>query len=773
MKNSVRLSALLLSCAVMLSACSTPAQETSGETEASVATTEPPVTAETTTTVTETEKAEEEKPEEEEPKEIQLRDLPERKYGMRDFGFTADNEHQLLSWSINLDDVCHRISGPNQLSFAAGDYTMLRESCNGGTTGKNSSGNILQRARAKEYEAGDYYKNLADREIYFEEPKVYFDSVTEKGVKVGAYETGYHIHGEFNVKAFVKYIRTDAHDSKHYEVIVDPAYMYNIPLLNHDLDDMTFDINGTEYFADTLKFSVESNTAPTWENTDKYVYAELEIRNLSCRYNTRSGYTNTGDTWEITLLSEDTDSVLNNPFSVTDPDKDPKMTEVYNSIIDNLDKLNTENTFGITLLDMDFDGMPEVLHSEIINCREDIYDYQWKTEVDVYRVVDGGLKYIDTIYNAHMVVYSTSNYLGLTTLEDGTKGWFATSYKNRKSGQDNETDYVYKLKGDKLEAIEIFSREIIGEGEDAVEKYYYMGKEIVPEVTIGVDPYYDESWGPEEDFPHEYVSYNGIRATFGMWELFGFLRENFCNENIEESYYLYSNWLGSEGTAEKYELSERDLSYNIAYLVDAFFLGEYDSTTETFIYDFLGDYAKPVIYLYPEEETEVDVKVNFRDGGELTCTYPEYNEGWSVTAMPDGTLFDSENNEYYCLYWEGESESVFSMTEGFSVKGEDTAEFLREKLMYIGLTAREANEFIIYWLPLMEDNEYNVITFHTEEYSAAVPLTVTPAPDTSIRVFMSFYASDEAVDIPEQALPSYERKGFTLVEWGGTALARK
>ena len=195
MKNSVRLSALLLSCAVMLSACSTPAQETGGETEASVTTTEPPVTAETTTTVTETEKAEEEKPEEEEPKEIQLRDLPERKYGMRDFGFTADNEHQLLSWSISLDDVCHRISGPNQLSFAAGEYTMLRESCNGGTTGKNSGGNILQRARAKEYEAGDYYKSLADREIYFEEPKVYFDSVTEKGVKVGAYETGYHIHG--------------------------------------------------------------------------------------------------------------------------------------------------------------------------------------------------------------------------------------------------------------------------------------------------------------------------------------------------------------------------------------------------------------------------------------------------------------------------------------------------------------------------------------------------------------------------------------------------
>ena len=84
-----------------------------------------------------------------------------------------------------------------------------------------------------------------------------------------------------------------------------------------------------------------------------------------------------------------------------------------------------------------------------------------------------------------------------------------------------------------------------------------------------------------------------------------------------------------------------------------------------------------------------------------------------------------------------------------------------------GLTAREANEFIIYWLPVMQENPYNVITFHTDDYADAVPLTVSPAPDSVIRVFMTFSASENQVYLPEQTLPQYARNGFTVVEWGG------
>lgn len=176
---------------------------------------------------------------------------------------------------------------------------------------------------------------------------------------------------------------------------------------------------------------------------------------------------------------------------------------------------------------------------------------------------------------------------------------------------------------------------------------------------------------------------------------------------------------------------------------------------------------KPVIYLYPSEVTEVSVELDF-DG--LTMTYPEYNSGWNVTAYPDGTLIDESGAEYSYLFWEADSQIEFDFSEGFCVKGSNTAEFLRWALSEQGLTPREYNEFIVYWLPLMRDNEYNVISFQGDCYEESAPLKISPVPDSIKRVFMAYYASEKEVDIPEQSLSGFERSGFTVVEWGGTCV---
>lgn len=175
---------------------------------------------------------------------------------------------------------------------------------------------------------------------------------------------------------------------------------------------------------------------------------------------------------------------------------------------------------------------------------------------------------------------------------------------------------------------------------------------------------------------------------------------------------------------------------------------------------------KPVIYLYPEETSEVTVSVDF--AGDFTTTYPLYENGWRITANPDGTLYDAEGKAYNYLYWEGISDVTFDMSEGFCVKGSDSAEFLEEALDKLGLTRREANEFIVYWLPLMEQNQYNVISFQTVAYEESAVLEVNPKPDTVIRVFMTWYGSNKPVDIKEQKLSTPERSGFTVVEWGGS-----
>ena len=205
---------------------------------------------------------------------------------------------------------------------------------------------------------------------------------------------------------------------------------------------------------------------------------------------------------------------------------------------------------------------------------------------------------------------------------------------------------------------------------------------------------------------------------------------------------------------------EKENLYHMTVTVDV-----YGNIQEMYNPDEIICAEKPVIYLYPTEETEVSVKLDL--DGKLTCTYPAYNNGWTVTAHPDGKLIDENGREYYCLYWEGETPAQYDFSRGFCVKGEDTAAFLENVLAKIGLTEREANEFIIYWLPQMEQNPYNLISFQADAYTDSAELNITPAPDSLLRVFMAWKPLDTAVDIEPQEFAGFERSGFTVVEWGG------
>ena len=186
-------------------------------------------------------------------------------------------------------------------------------------------------------------------------------------------------------------------------------------------------------------------------------------------------------------------------------------------------------------------------------------------------------------------------------------------------------------------------------------------------------------------------------------------------------------------------------------------------------------YNAPIIYLYDEQEREANVKLDLK--GELTCTYPKYDEknGWTVKTSADGVLTDKTGRQYEYLYWEADVDMVPDFSKGFCVKGEDSAAFLEKTLSDLGLSDTEANAFIMYWLPDLEENPYNVIAFQTDTYEDVAKLDVDPLPDTVVRVNMLFYGSDEYVDMVEQDLaamnPSLEeREGFILVEWGGGKL---
>ncbi len=192
------------------------------------------------------------------------------------------------------------------------------------------------------------------------------------------------------------------------------------------------------------------------------------------------------------------------------------------------------------------------------------------------------------------------------------------------------------------------------------------------------------------------------------------------------------------------------------------------AVTDLLLGELNGFGGKPIIYLYPEETTDISVQID--SSVDFTFTYPHYpDSGWNVTAEPSGDLTDTvTGKQYYSLFWEGYINYLCDFSEGFVVPSNEIVPFLEEKLEILGLNFREAQEFILYWAPVLEGNEFSLIHFATDEYAEAVPLTITPEPDTEIRVMMSFKSVGLGYDVIGQELTRVKRSGYTVVEWGGS-----
>lgn len=237
---------------------------------------------------------------------------------------------------------------------------------------------------------------------------------------------------------------------------------------------------------------------------------------------------------------------------------------------------------------------------------------------------------------------------------------------------------------------------------------------------------------------------------------------------INDKYYIIFEFGQSECYFLIYKGTKYDANQN-GLLFDH--IQGYNSIKSWYKIDSMPSIDKPIIYLYPTKDTEVSVKLS-KDKN-LTCSYPKYKDRWKVLAQPNGILKDLDTNrQLYALYYESKSDIEFIVkNDGFVVKSEDTISFLEEKLSILGLTERESEEFIIYWLPKLEANKYNYIRFATiDEINANMPLEINPNPDTVIRVLMTFKGLDNPIEVKEQQLTTLERNGFIAVEWGGTEI---
>ncbi|MBI5123052.1 hypothetical protein HZA75_04305 [Candidatus Roizmanbacteria bacterium] len=209
-----------------------------------------------------------------------------------------------------------------------------------------------------------------------------------------------------------------------------------------------------------------------------------------------------------------------------------------------------------------------------------------------------------------------------------------------------------------------------------------------------------------------------------------------------------------------------------------------------------GGCGKPVIYLYPKQPTKISVK--FQSPIQFTTDIPKYADFWQVMAYSNGSLVNlkpeltdcsqintlnkgreyaqeaCQKNTYPYLYWAGNinSENYPTINDGWVVDKNNLSAFFKSKLTEVGLNDNETNDFMDYWLPEMtaKNTPYYRISFlQTNDLNSLFPMTVSPTPDTTFRLFLDY---SPLVDKPQnllvpQTLNKLARKGFTLVEWGG------
>ena len=177
--------------------------------------------------------------------------------------------------------------------------------------------------------------------------------------------------------------------------------------------------------------------------------------------------------------------------------------------------------------------------------------------------------------------------------------------------------------------------------------------------------------------------------------------------------------------------------------------------------------SKPILYLYPEKD--INMNITFEDPSVLETTYPKYNNGWDVFVKRDGSIYDKKGKYYYALYWDEQKIHTVDFNEGFYVTADKAIDFLEEKLSYIGLNDKERNEFIMYWLPILEKNKKSLVYFElTDERNSYSKVSMNPKPDSLLRIVIHIKKVNKKTQIKEEKLTTFDRKGFTAVEWGGT-----
>lgn len=178
---------------------------------------------------------------------------------------------------------------------------------------------------------------------------------------------------------------------------------------------------------------------------------------------------------------------------------------------------------------------------------------------------------------------------------------------------------------------------------------------------------------------------------------------------------------------------------------------------------------KPAVYIYPETPGEFEVRLDLGPDVRITESLPEYGDGWTVQVAADGRIDDA--HDY--LFYELAMPCPAPPASGWCLDAARLDAELAALAARCGLNAAEGAEFTAYWAERLDGGFYwAALPACDAALDRWAALRVSPAPDATLRVWVFFVPLDAPVVLPAPRLPAIERRGTTVIEWGGAVLPR-
>lgn len=177
---------------------------------------------------------------------------------------------------------------------------------------------------------------------------------------------------------------------------------------------------------------------------------------------------------------------------------------------------------------------------------------------------------------------------------------------------------------------------------------------------------------------------------------------------------------------------------------------------------------KPNLYLYPDGDTEMAVRVDHGRKQEIVASDPPHgDDGWFGIAHPDGTFTQDGDRAPFLFYevslapWQGR----FQQREaGWCIPGKDAVQAMADILAMYDFNAREVDDFVDAWThDLPPAAAYTVYPQREVEYMAQLAIE----PDLPIdRLWLLVEEGSGCAPLFEPEVVPMDRRGAHGVEWG-------